>query len=336
MHRAQPAAAAFAAAALGLLTFALAVLRLADRPLFLPGMSLGDSEVLDLAVPGSFPRAIVDPAGREVVLTEPPSAIVSVILGGDEILARLVDPSRVRGVTYLVDDPGISNAAGAYAREIPRNRGDIEEVIAAEPDLVVLAAFTNAVTAGMLLDAGIALLRFAHFDTHEDIRRNVRSLARAVGEDARGEAWIHEMDQRIEAVRRRVSGRPRPRVLYYGVSGSTAGPGSLMDETIVLAGGDNVIAGTGLGPLPRISPELAIALQPEVILLNGWSAGRADSTRELLLSNPAWRKVPAVRDDRVYSLSGAWITAVSPHRVRGIEEVSRLLHPSAFAGTAAP
>ncbi|MEM9183858.1 MAG: ABC transporter substrate-binding protein [Pseudomonadota bacterium] len=232
------AAVFIAVLALGALVFAAG--RLSDRPILLPGGSLGESQVQDLGAPGTFRRAFVDPAGKTVVLESPPSAIVSVILGGDEMLARLVEPERVSSVTYLADDPGISNVAGFYPAGVTRNYGDIEEVIAAQPDLVLLAAFTNAVTAAMLLDAGIALLRFTSFDTHDDIRHNVRMLAQAVGEEARGEAWIAEMDQRLSAVRQSVEGRERPRVLFYGMSGSTAGPGSLMHETISLAGGKNV------------------------------------------------------------------------------------------------
>ncbi|MEM1092783.1 MAG: ABC transporter substrate-binding protein, partial [Pseudomonadota bacterium] len=216
---------------------------------------------------------------------------------------------------------------------IRRNYGDVEEVIAAQPDLVLLAAYTNAVTASMLLDAGIALLRFTRFDSHDDIRSNVRTLALAVGEEGRGEAWLAEMDERIDAVRNRVAGRERPRVLFYGMSGSTAGPGSLMHETITLAGGKNVSAETGLGSLPRISPELAVSLQPEIVLLNGWSGADGPSASDILLKNPAWQGVPAVRSGRIYSIEGAWLTSISPHRVRGVEEVARLLHPGAFTAS---
>ncbi|MEM9388709.1 MAG: ABC transporter substrate-binding protein [Pseudomonadota bacterium] len=325
-----PRALVLGGVALALVVLMAAVAELADRPVLLPGGQLGDTTVEDLAGPNAFPKAVVDPAGRRVVLDRPPTAIASVILGGDEMLARLVAPSRVRSITYLADDPGISNVSGVYPASVLRNHGGIEEVIAAEPDLAIVAAYTNAVTAGLLLDTGIAFLRFVHFDTHDDIRRNVRTLARAVGSSARGEAWLDEMDRRIAAVQTKVADRARPRVLYYSLSGSTAGPGSLMDETITFAGGDNVIAGTGLGALPRISPETVISLQPEVILLSGWSGGVGPAAHEVLLEDPAWRDVPAVRDGRVYSLSGAWITSVSPHRVGGVEEVAKLLHPRAF------
>lgn len=294
------------------------------------GSQLANSEVIYLNGESSFPRRVIDPIGRSIRLDSPPKVIVSGILAGDEMLTRLVPQDRIRSITYLSDDPGISNVAGFYPDSIKRNRNKIEEVIAAEPDLVLVAAYSNAVTVEMLLNTGIPIIRFANFHSHDHIRNNVRTLAKALGAEKNAETWLAEMDATIAITEQKVKGFKKPRVLYYNLSGSTAGPGSLMDETINFAGGLNVIAETGLKAYTRISPEMAIGLQPDVILLNDWKPEGGKSAKQILLENPAWQDVPAIKNGRVYGLRGAWLTSGSPYRVKGIEEIARLLHPKAF------
>lgn len=313
------------------MVLSVVLIRLAPHVALLPGAELGNSKVLYSHGVQQFPRTIVDPVAREIELAQPPQRIMSGILTGDEMLSCLTTQERIQSVTYLADDPGISNVGGVFGHSISRNHGTIEEFIAAEPDLVIVAAYSNATSVQMLLGTGIPVIRFANFHTYADIRNNLRTLAKALGEEARAEQWLSEMDGRIQAVRDKTRDLRKPRVLYYSLSGSTSGPGSLMDETIRLAGGRNVLAETGLQGYTRISPEIAISLLPDVILLSDWDTEDGRTARDILTSDPAWQDVPAVRNQRVYSLSGAWLTSGSPFRVRGVEEIARLLHPDEFA-----
>ncbi len=298
----------------------------------LPGVELGNSTVKVLAKDGGFPREIRDPVKRHIILAQPPQRIVSGILAGDEMLTELVSLDRIASITYLADDPGISNVPNYYPGSLPRNHGTIEEYLSLQADLAIVAAYSNATSVEMLLSTGIPVIRFANFHSYQDIRNNLTTLAKALGTEVQAQRWLLEMDSRIAEIHEKVASEARPRVLYYSLSGSTSGPGSLMDETINLAGGINVIAETGLRAYSRISPEMAIALQPEVILLSDWNNKAGQSARDILLNNPAWQDVPAIRSQRVYSLRGAWLTSGSPHRIKGVEEVARLLHPQRFSG----
>lgn len=297
----------------------------------LPGATLRSSTVDYLDDERSFPRRIIDPLGREIRIQQPPRRIVSGILAGGEMLAKLVPQESISSVSYLVDDPVISNVSGIYSDTIHRNHGKIEEFIAAEPDLVIIASYSNPTTVDLLLATGVPVIRFANFHSYDHIRENVTLLAKALGAEQAAAKWLAHMDHRIHTVQQQVAKQSKPRVLYYDLSGSTQGPGSLMDETIRLAGGHNVIAETGLKAYTKISPEFAISLLPDVILLNEWRLGGSNtSATDILMNDPAWQDVPAVRQGRVYGLRGAWLTSGSPFRVEGIEEIAMLLHPLAF------
>ncbi len=300
---------------------------------FVAGGRLGATRVLASDANGdAFPKVLVDPIGREIRLARPPRRIVSAVLSGDEMLAGLTDTERVLGVTYLADDAGISGVAGHYPGSTARNHGKIEELLALEPDLVVVEGYSDAATVRLLLRGGIAVVRFVDSNGFAAIEQNILTLGAAIGEGGRAAALVQDMRDRIDAVGERVRGRVRPRVLYLTPDGSTVGPGSLIDEMIELAGGYNVTRDTGLHEYGRLSTELAIALQPDVLLLSGWQTV-AGASAWPPLDDPIWQRVPAVVSGQVHRVHGAWLSSVSQTSVRGVEVIASLLHPAAFAGT---
>ncbi|MGB5736940.1 MAG: ABC transporter substrate-binding protein, partial [Thiohalocapsa sp.] len=227
------------------------------------------------------------------------------------------------------DNASLSAAAGAYPEAIHRNHGRIEELLALQPDLAVVASYNDAMTVRLLLRSGVAVVRLADAASFQGIGAAIRTLGAALGESALAETLVTDMQQRLDAVRQRVAGQPSPRVLYYALGGFTAGKGSLVDEMITVAGGHNVARDAGVSAHGRISAELAIALQPDVLLVSGWQDGQAPA-EAVLSGQAAWRQVPAIRDGRVHVVSGAWLTSVSQDSVRGVEVIAELLHPDAF------
>ncbi|VFM98053.1 MAG: iron complex transport system substrate-binding protein [Candidatus Kentron sp. G] len=312
--------------ALGLLIPALILYP--PNPQFAVGGALEDTRVIG----EDFPKRLIDPLGDRHWLTKPPRRIASANLASDEILTELVSLERLVSVSYLVDDPGISNAAGHYPKAIPRNHGRIEELVAASPDLVILSPHSDALTVRRLLRMGVPVARFTTLGGLAGVRENIRTLGAIVGEKARAEALIERIYSRVANIGDRIIGQPPPRVLFYNLNGSTGGPNSLTDEMIGLAGGYNVIRDTAITGYRRITPELAIALQPEILILDDWF-GSGHSARELLGADPAWQQVPAIRNRQIHPLRGAWVTTGSQYCVAGIEAIAKILHPGRFGIT---
>ncbi|MBK1700091.1 hypothetical protein CKO22_03940 [Thiococcus pfennigii] len=239
---------------------------------------------------------------------------------------------RIRGAGIARQRPGLAvHADPALATAVVPGMSAL--VAAPRPDLVIVSTLSDAVAVRLLLRTGVAVARFAAFDSFAEVIANIETLGAILGTEPRAAALVADLRRRLADVARQVAGRPAPRVLFYSRSGSTGGPGSLTDEMIALAGGYNVIRDTGITGHRRVTPELAIALQPEVIIVSDWSgsgAGEVDWLRDA----PAWRQVPAVRDGRLHALRGAWVTSGSQFRVAGVEALARLLHPEVFADAA--
>ena len=60
-----------------------------------------------------WPRSVKDAQGFSVTLKAKPQAIVSLTLATDEILFEMVNHARLKAITFLASDVGISNIAAA-------------------------------------------------------------------------------------------------------------------------------------------------------------------------------------------------------------------------------
>jgi iron complex transport system substrate-binding protein len=280
------------------------------------------------AAPGGFPKTLRGPAGDEHVLRTPPRRIVSTYLGADEVLAALVPPDRVVGVSSYVDDPATSNCSSAYPANIARVHADPETVIALAPDLVCVAGFTASDALRLLAGTGLAVVRWSRFDSFVDVMAEIRLLGAAVGEETRADALAGGIASLLADLERRLA-RVRPvRVLYYDPPTYTMGRGTLVDEILARAGGTNVTADLGMVGPGQIGIETVLALEPEAIITPNYADN--NSALRALDTNPIWRQVPAVRAGRVHEIPGAWISTVSQHAAQGLARVARVLHAEAF------
>lgn len=276
-----------------------------------------------------FPKALV--SGRtKTILEHSPQRIASLTVTADEILTALVAPSRIAALTRFADDPTVATCAGRASKTAARIRGaDPEKLIAHEPDLVFVAHYTLDSATRIIRAAGIPVVRLRETRSFDDVAANVRTIAAATGEEARGSEAIAAMRSRLDQIRDRVSGRRAPRVLYYSAIGYTAGAATLVDTKIRLAGGRNVAADAGLSGFRSVSLDLLVALNPEVILVPRWTSDAQSPVRDVT-DSPAFRDVIAVQTHRVHALAASSLTSESPDSVIGVEEVARLLHPEAF------
>src|SRR3982750_1111810 len=121
------------------------------------------------------PRAAFLPPGTAPA-AGPAQRIVSLNLCTDELLLRLADPARIASVTWLSRNPG-SNVPDLAAR-VPINHGLAEQVLSADPDLVLAGPFPPRITIGMLKRATtIPVVEFAPPRNFDEVRRQILDIA---------------------------------------------------------------------------------------------------------------------------------------------------------------
>lgn len=206
------------------------------------------------AVPSDMPAAAPLPAR--------PLRVMSLNQCADQIVLALLEPERIASVTWLSRDPLTSRMAGAAAR-VGANYGQAEEVLAANPDLIVTGRYTTGGLKLLLRRLGYAVLEVDTPESFPAIRAVTRELAAALDARDAAEALIAGMDARLDAAARAPT---HLRVAAWDGGGYAAGAGTLYHEILVAAGAVNVAADDGLDQFAQFDAEAVLQTAPDALV----------------------------------------------------------------------
>ncbi len=194
-----------------------------------------------------------------------PGRIVSLDVCTDQLLIDLVEQDRIAAVTHLAADPLVS-AVWDKAKGLTGTRGGAEDVLRHRPDLVLAGPYGVAPTVSLLRRLGAKVVVVPMAVDLDGVRAAVRTVAAAVGEQARGEAMIAELDRRLTAVASAKRG-PQLAALVYQVGGVVSVNGSLADAALTAAGLRNKAAEYRLTRTGQVPLELLAAAPPDLLVL---------------------------------------------------------------------
>jgi iron complex transport system substrate-binding protein len=255
----------------------------------------------------------------------PPRRVASLNLSADEVLSAILPPGRLVGVTRWVDDRGSSNVVGRVPASAKRFlKVDIEQLVAAAPDLVVLSEYTDADAQRLLERSGIRVHRMQGLASIAGVRQAILDLGRAVGEPAAAARLVEGYDAKLLEVARRLEGAQRPRVLYWS-GDMTAGADTAIGSLIECAGGANVGRELGLSGIVPPGAERAFLADPDVVLVTTWPDA-LDSVR----AHPLLGALRAVREGRVVALPNELLVALSQYTADACQALAMRLHPDRF------
>jgi len=277
--------------------------------------------------------------------------IVSLLPATSEILFAIGAGEDVVGVTFECDHPAearnrriVSTSAmpeGLTPREIDdfvaaaMRRGEdlyrLDEGALAglDPDLVV----TQDLCAVCAVDVSEVDDALAHLgctaavltvDPHtlDEVLESVVALGRVTGREDTAVRLVAGLRARVEAVVRRVSDRPRPRVMLLEWTDPPFAPGHWIPEMIELAGGVALLGRAG-EKSRRVGWDDVHAAEPDVIVVApcGYDRAGAQALADDLVASGRFPAVPVHAVDA----NASWARP-GPRLVDGIEELSALLH----------
>ena len=282
-----------------------------------------------------FPVTLIDDLGRSVTLTRAPQRIVSLAPSNTEILFAIGAGPQVVGVTDFCDYPPEVSKLPRIGGIVPGSLS-VERVVSLRPDLVLSLGSLQRPVIDALARLGIPVFALDPGSV-EQVYENIRKAGRLTGHPDAAEAVVQTMQQRVQALRRRLADIPyeqRVRVFYevWDNPLMTAGPGTFIGQLIELAGGINVFADVRQ-EWPQVSLEELVRRDPDVIL--GPATHGSGLALEQLRRRPGWQTLRAVRAGRVYVIEDNLISRPGPRLVQGLEQVARALYPQRFA-TPAP
>lgn len=177
----------------------------------------------------------------------------------------LAPRASIAAVSYLARDPMLSPMA-EQARQIPVVRGQAEEVLQLDPDLVITSPFSTRATVDLLRRLGRRVVLVPLAQDIEGVRNGLRQVGAAIGSGPDAERMIAAFDQRLAKFEARRSDQ-QPSALVYGIAGIASGPGSLADSALRAAGLVNAAASLRLDAKGALPLELLLARAPDLLVL---------------------------------------------------------------------
>ena len=262
----------------------------------------------------------------------PARRVVSVVPALTEMLFAVGAGPQVVGVGSFDDFPPEAKTRPRVGALIDP---DVERILSLRPDLVMTYGSQGELES-QLARAHIQTFPFRHGGM-ATILETLRDIGRITGHSAEGERQAKAIEERLNAIRARVRGQPRPRtLLVFGRQPKTlqqmyvTGGKGFLDEMLDIAGGVNVFADMKRESV-QPSHELLLVRAPEAIIELRASAlfNAADEQQE----TAAWSalpSIPAVRNRRIHLLHGNYFVIPGPRIAAAVEAVARALHPDAF------
>lgn len=194
--------------------------------------------------------------------------IASINLCADQLVLALADPGQIATLSWLSADPEESMRAAEAAR-YPLNYGSAEEILRVRPDVVIAGQYTGGFTRALLERLGYEIVLIRAESSVDDIAWNLRVVGNALGQPARAEVQVAELQERIRRAReRRPASRPAAVVVRPG--GFTVGADMLAHELMTIAGVRNVAAEQGLDRWGSLSMETLVRSTPDLLVLSGY------------------------------------------------------------------
>jgi ABC-type Fe3+-hydroxamate transport system substrate-binding protein len=275
----------------------------------------------------SGPTTVTDALDRPVELERPVERVVSLAPNLTEIVYAAGGGSKLVAVTTADDyPPAIDTLDRVSALPV-----DFEAVTAQRPDLVLATDQVNPPGDTDTFEALDVPIYFFSFGSLGDVFDAIRTTGTLLGTDAAAAdtaATLERKLSRLEDRSDKLEPDERPRVLVL-VGDDTLysfGEDSYIHRLVELAGGRS-ITDTLSTESPTLSEEFVLTEKPDVIV-GAW--GDDYDPARLLDLHPTWDVVPAVQNDRVYSLPPSLLLRPGPRLIDGARRMARRLHPTLF------
>jgi len=213
-----------------------------------------------------------------------PPRVIALDHCADQYVLALSDRDKIVGLSKRADDA--DSLLRDRARGLPLIRADLEAGIASRAEVAVVNWVGDPRLTQRLRARGVEVVKVGEANSFADIRRNIRQVAAALGEAARGEALIARMDAELARAAGAWRGTP---AVYLTPGGFTAGPGTLVDQILRAAGMVNVERRPGYS---SASLEALALHPPQTVVLgffdtfqlagDSWGAGRHSAMRQLV------------------------------------------------------
>lgn len=322
---------------------------------------------LALSGPAHAEISVTDVLGRSVTVPEVPKRVVLSFYYEDYL--AIVGPEAIDKLVALSLSTWKDSRPEQYARyeaALPRLKSlpdvgnaeddsfSVEKVIAADPDLLILAAWNYDMLGESIQQLEAAGIPIVVLDYNaQTIEKHVQStmaLGTLMGQEKRARELVAQYTDAMQDIEQRIGKhKPSPKKVYVELAQN--GPGtvgnsygnSMWGALVTQLGGQNIAVGqiSNWGPL---NPEYVLAQQPDLVFLAGseWlnkpqavnlgfgaNAVQTDERIGAYTRRTGWDTLPAVKQGQVHGIYHGGSRTLSDYVYA--QYIAKQLYPDAFA-----
>ena len=284
-------------------------------------------------------RIVTDMSGQDVEVPQEVRAIINLWHANNQVVLLLGGADKLVGTTQMIKDlpwfshvyPRIADVQ-AYALQSGSGNFNTEEILAADPDVVITSSADDA---GVLRNAGITTVMTMFYD-FDGLKECVRVTAQTLGGDApaRAEEFCAYFDGNLKLLSDRLSSlSDDEKIKVYEIRSQnplqTDGKISICTQWVEAAGGVNVAAQMTDDNSSEVVLEEIIAADPEVIIV---ATQNAQPVIDQIKNDPAWSSIKAIQEDRIYANPvGTFLwSRYSCEEALQVLWMAKTLHPDKF------
>jgi iron complex transport system substrate-binding protein len=258
-----------------------------------------------------------------------PMRIVSAAPQLTEILYALGLESRIAAVSGDSDYP----PAAARKRQVGTFwQLNMEAIITAKPDLVIIEAFEQQLNVGRRLEALGYRVVTVNIESIDGLLAAIQQIGQATATQAQADELVTQIKSRVITLSGRLTCLSKPSVLWVVQTQPlrVAGRETFPNELISLAGANNAIGPT-VQKYPPIGAEQILACNADIIIQPATTPEKVEAEQNAALE--FWSKyptLPAVKNRRIYVINPDPVSRLGPRLDQGLTIVGKCIHPSVF------
>ena len=262
-----------------------------------------------------YPFEILDSSGQIIEFVEAPNRIIAFDSAALETIFELGKGNKIVGthdfVNYPPEAESIQKVGGAFNM-------NIEAILGLNPDLVFVFTDQNL---NDLRNAGLKVLYIESLNNDFiKISDEIRMWGKILDVENEAENLIIDFENRLLDIKSVIKNLNTQLSIYQDVGGLwTPGPNTIVGEVFALLNLNNIAF--DVDGYAQISKEIIVDRNPDIIIT---------SDKDYIFNEPAFNKIKAVSDDRVYTLPSDALSIGGPRFIDGIEELAGLIYPEYF------
>jgi iron complex transport system substrate-binding protein len=264
-----------------------------------------------------------------------PRRIVCLTTETVEVLYALGAEARIVGISGYTVRP--ARARKEKPKVFAFTSGDIDKILAVQPDLVLTFSNLQADIARELIQAGVAVHAFNQRSV-EDILAMTETVGRLVSAEDRARVLVDRLETIIHQARGAADERiaragRRPRVYFEEWDEPMISGIRWASELIEIAGGEDIFAELSQHHSAKqriVIDPLEVARRAPDIIIGSWCGKHFRPER--VAARAGWAEIPAVRAGQVHEIKSPVILTPGPVAIEeGLPQLARIFEAWAAA-----